>query len=200
MPKVPGPIFEVGLRLNKDVSLQLSHVGWQGNPEVTFERPQHKGLMWKRAWVDAVDQLVGWSEMFRLVQNEGLGMISQGTREWANYVVRADVTPHLVSRAGIAARVQGLTRFYALMVTVDQKVQLVKSVHEESVLAEADFNWTLGDTLNMSLRVNGDELVGEIDGTVVLTAKDTSLDSGAIGLVVADGRTATHKVAVAPLS
>jgi hypothetical protein len=86
------------------------------------------------------------------------------------------------------------------MVTVDQKVQLVKSVHEESVLAEADFNWTLGDTLNMSLRVNGDELVGEIDGTVVLTAKDTSLDSGAIGLVVADGRTATNKVAVAPLS
>ena len=200
VPTVPGPIFEVGLRLNKDVSLQLDHVGWQGNPEVTFERPKHKGLMWKRAWVDAVDQLVGWSEMFRLVQNEGLGMISQGTREWTNYVVSADVTPHLVSRAGIAARVQGLTRFYALMVTVDQKVQLVKSVHEESVLAEAVFNWTLGDTLNMSLRVNGDELVGEIDGTVVLTAKDTSLDSGAIGLVVADGRTATHKVAVAPLS
>ncbi|MEC8491429.1 MAG: ADP-ribosylglycohydrolase family protein, partial [Pseudomonadota bacterium] len=72
VPTVPGPIFEVGLRLNKDVSLQLNHVGWQGNPEVTFERPKHKGLMWKRAWVDAVDQLVGWSEMFRLVQNEGL--------------------------------------------------------------------------------------------------------------------------------
>lgn len=200
VPTVPGPIFEVGLRLNKDVSLQLDHVGWQGNPEVTFERPKHKGLMWKRAWVDAVDQLVGWSEMFRLVQNEGLGMISQGTREWTNYVVSADVTPHLVSRAGVAARVQGLTRFYALMVTLDQKVQLVKSVHAETVLAEAEFNWTLGDTLNMSLNVNGDELVGEINGAVVLTATDAALDSGAIGLVVADGRTATNTVTVAPLS
>jgi ADP-ribosylglycohydrolase len=200
VPTVPGPIFEVGLRLNKDVSLQLDHVGWQGNPEVTFERPKHKGLMWKRAWVDAVDQLVGWSEMFRLVQNEGLGMISQGTREWTNYVVSADVTPHLVSRAGVAARVQGLTRFYALMVTLDQKVQLVKSVHAESVLAEAEFNWSLGDTLNMSLHVNGDTLIGEINGAVVLTATDTALDSGAIGLVVADGRTATNTVTVAPLS
>ena len=200
VPTVPGPIFEVGLRLNKDVSLQLNHVGWQGNPEVTFERPKHKGMMWKRAWVDAVDQLVGWSEMFRLVQNEGLGMISQGTREWTNYVVSADVTPHLVSRAGVAARVQGLTRFYALMVTLDQKVQLVKSVHTESVLAEAEFNWTLGDTLNMSLHVNGDALVGEINGAVVLTATDAALDSGAIGLVVADGRTATNTVTVAPLS
>lgn len=200
VPTVPGPIFEVGLRLNKDVSLQLDHVGWQGNPEVTFERPKHKGVMWKRAWVDAVDQLVGWSEMFRLVQNEGLGMISQGTREWTNYVVSADVTPHLVSRAGVAARVQGLTRFYALLVTLDQKVQLVKSVHAESVLAEAEFNWTLGDTLNMSLHVNGDALVGEINGAVVLTATDAALDSGAIGLVVADGRTATNTVTVAPLS
>ena len=200
VPTVPGPIFEVGLRLNKDVSLQLDHVGWQGNPEVTFERPKHKGLMWKRAWVDAVDQLVGWSEMFRLVQNEGLGMISQGTREWTNYVVSADVTPHLVSRVGVAARVQGLTRFYALMVTLDQKVQLVKSVHAESVLAEAEFNWTFGDTLNMSLHVNGDALVGEINGAVVLTATDAALVSGAIGLVVADGRTATNTVTVAPLS
>jgi len=31
----------------------------------------------------------------------------------------------------------------------------------------------------------------------VLTARDSSLDSGAIGLLVADGRSATHKVEVA---
>jgi hypothetical protein len=134
--------------------------------------------------------------MFRLVQNEGLGMISQGTREWTDYAVSADVTPHLVSRAGVAARVQGLTRFYALMVTRDQKVQLVKSVHQESVLAEAEFNWSFGDTLDMTLRVVGDELIGQIDGTTVVTARDSSLDCGAIGLVVADGRSATHKVEV----
>ena len=52
----------------------------------------------------------------------------------------------------------------------------------------------------MSLHVNGDELVGEINGAVVLTATDAALDSGAIGLVVADGRTATNTVTVAPLS
>ena len=197
VPSLPGPIFEVGIRLNKDVSLHLDHVGWRGNPQVTFERPKHKGLMWRRAWVDAVDQLIGWTEMFRLVQNEGLGMISQGTREWTDYAVSADVTPHLVSRAGVAARVQGLTRFYALLITREQKVQLVKSLHEESVLAEAEFNWSFGDTLDMTLRVVGDELVGEINGSKVLTARDSSLDSGAIGLIVADGRSATHKVEVA---
>ncbi|MDC3123769.1 ADP-ribosylglycohydrolase family protein [Gammaproteobacteria bacterium] len=196
VPCVYGPIFEVGVRLNKDISIELDHLGWRGNPHVVFERPKHRGRMWKRAWVDAVDQLVSWTEMFRLVQNEGLGMISQGTREWTNYIVRADVTPHLATRAGIAARVQGLTRFYALMVTRDQKVQLVKSLHQESVLAESEFGWSFGDTLHMSLGVDGDELWGEINGQVVLSARDSSLDSGAIGLVIADGRSATHKVEV----
>ena len=134
--------------------------------------------------------------MFRLVQNEGLGMISQGAREWTDYAVTADVTPHLVSRAGVAARVQGLTRFYALVVTREQKVQMLKCVHEESVIAEADFTWSFGDTLEMTLSVVEDQLVGQINGKTVLTARDSSLDAGAAGLIVVDGRSATHKVRV----
>tara|TARA_B100000963_G_scaffold359248_1_gene385995 strand:+ start:81 stop:2117 length:2037 start_codon:yes stop_codon:yes gene_type:complete len=196
VPEVPGPIFEVGVRLNEDVAFDLDHVSWRGNPNVTFERPKHKGVMWRRAWVDAVDQLLGWSEMFRLVQNEGLGMISQGTREWTDYTVSADVTPHLVSLAGVAARVQGLTRFYALVVTREQKVRLLKFLHEETVIAETDFHWSFGDTLEMTLSVIEDRLVGSINGQTLLTAHDSALDAGAVGLVVADGRSATHKIRV----
>ena len=81
--------------------------------------------------------------MFRLVQNEGLGMISQGTREWTNYVVTR--MSHRTSSRALVWRAVQVDGFYAL-VTLDQKVQLVKSVHTESVLAEAEFNWTLGDT------------------------------------------------------
>ena len=198
VPALPGPIFEIGVRLQADTTLELDHIGWYGNPDTLFERPKHKGVMWRRAWVDGVDPLFGWSEMFRLVQNEGLGLISQGTREWQDYSVTADVTPHLVARAGVAARVQGLTRFYALLVTNQQKVQLVRSVHEQTVLAEADFAWSFGETLNMTLTVQGNALVGEINGAVVLEASDASLDAGAIGLVVEQGRTATHQIQVRP--
>ena len=104
----------------------------------------------------------------------------------------------MVARAGIAARVQGLTRFYALLVTNQQKVQLVRSVHEQTVLAEADFAWSFGETLDMTLTVQGNALVGEINGAVVLEARDASLDAGAIGLVVEQGRTATHQIQVRP--
>ena len=196
VPGVPGPIFEVGLRLNADVTLDLDHIRWSGTPEVAFERLNYHSKMWRLAWVDAVDQLMSWWESFRLVQNQGLGMISQGTREWVDYAVSADVTPHLVKRAGIAARVQGLRRFYALLVTQDKRVQLVRSFDQETVLAEAPFEWALGDKLDMTLNVKGNKITGFINGEKVLEASDAKLDAGAIGLIVDEGRTGTHRVQV----
>ena len=123
-------------------------------------------------------------------------MISQGTREWIDYTVSADVTPHLVKRAGVAARVQGLTRFYALLVTQDNKVQLVRHCHQEKILIEAPFEWEFGATLMMSLTVDGDLITGAIDGVTVLQTNDAKLDAGAIGLIVEEGRTATSRIQV----
>ena len=55
-------------------------------------------------------------------------MIIQGTREWTDYEVRADVTPHMVEAAGLAARVQGMKRYYALNLCRGNKVRLVKAL------------------------------------------------------------------------
>jgi len=41
-------------------------------------------------------------------------MAIQGTREWQDYQVQATFTPHLARSFGLAARVQGLKRYYAL--------------------------------------------------------------------------------------
>ncbi|MGI9221621.1 MAG: ADP-ribosylglycohydrolase family protein [Woeseiaceae bacterium] len=196
VPSLPGPIFEVGLRLNEDVTLDLDQIRWSGTPEVSFERPNYHSKMWRLAWVDAVDQLMVWWESFRLIQNQGMGMISQGTREWVDYAVHADVTPHLVKRSGVAARVQGLKRFYAMLVTQDKKVQLVRFFDTETVLAEAPFEWTLGDKLDMTLNVKGDTITGSINGAQVLEAQDEKLSSGAAGLVVEEGRSGTQKFSV----
>ena len=58
--------------------------------------------MWRRAWVDGVDQYGHWwPEAYRLVQNRGTGLLIQGAREWANYRVSAAITPHLAAACGI---------------------------------------------------------------------------------------------------
>ena len=77
--------------------------------------------LWRRAWVDAVDHFEGrYFEAFRISQNEGRGVMAQGTRDWIDYSVTAEITPYLARNAGIAIRVQGLKRYYALLLGSDQ--------------------------------------------------------------------------------
>ena len=109
--------------------------------------------MWRRAWVNGVDELWTFVESFRLMQNEGRGLIIQGTRDWQNYSVTADVTPHMAKAAGIAARVQGMRRYYGLLLGQDQKVRLVKMVNDETVPANAEFGGRLVTRLNLASRL-----------------------------------------------
>ena len=102
----------------------------------------------------------------------------RGTRDWKDYEVTADVTPHLAKRAGIAARVQGLGRYYALELKSGNKLQLVEVLHDEIVLAETEFDWEFGQTLELSLKVHGDQLIGSINGQHLVTASVIHLPMG----------------------
>ena len=79
-------------------------------------------------------------------------------------------------------------------------VQLIRKNHDETVLAEASFDWSFGETLNMSLSAKGDHLTASINGTQVLEALDSTLKGGAVGMVIEEGRSATNKVSVEPVS
>jgi hypothetical protein len=99
--------------------------------------------MWRWAWVDGMDQYnARWPEAFRLVQNQGRGLLMQGTREWTDYQVSAAITPHLVKTAGIAARVQGMRRFYALLLCEGNKVRLIKALDGDTLLMAAVLRWS----------------------------------------------------------
>ena len=107
-----------------------------------------------------------------------------------------DVTPHLVRRAGVAARVQGMRRYYALVIEADGKARLVRELDGTTVLAEQAFPLELYRTYQMELAVNGASVTGRIDGDVVLSATDDALPSGGIALLVDEGRTGTQTVSV----
>ena len=197
------PVFEIGVELLEGGVVFLDYLSWSGEPEVTFRQPdtpkgKHPSAMWRRAWVNGVDELWTFAESFRLMQNEGRGLIVQGTRDWRNYTVTADVTPHMAKAAGIAARVQGMRRYYGLLIGRDKKVRIIKMVNEESILASADFNWSFGDTIELSLTVDGDKIIGVANGVEVLKTEDSTLACGGIALIAEEGRTATNSVRVNP--
>jgi len=199
LPAHAHPVFEVGLASADGAQVHLDRLGWDGDVDVIFSRPPHKGTMWRRAWVDGVDNYFRFGEAFRLIQNSGRGLLIQGTREWRDYRVEADVTPHLIEAAGVAARVQGMRRYYALLVRPG-RVQLVKMCNVETVLCDAAFEWQLGETLQMEIVVVGDQIKGSINGREVLIAIDGTLDCGSMALVCEGGRTATQAVRVAAVA
>jgi ADP-ribosylglycohydrolase len=202
------PIAEVGVEVSNSTvagTVYLNYLTWDGEPQVTFTRPtspgyeRHSPVMWRKAWVDGLDgEFSSHAEPFRLVQNDGTGLLIQGTREWKNYRVSADVTPHLVESAGIAARVQGMRRYYALTLYRDGKLRLVKALDGLTVLGEVDFPWEFGETHDLSLKVDGSRLSAWIDDQPVfdLLDNDRPLTSGAIALVCQEGRTATQSVTI----
>jgi hypothetical protein len=144
----------------------------------------------------------------RVSNGEGIGFISQGSRDWRDYRVRSEITPLLAKAWGLAARVQGRERYYALMFDMADdsanggRVKLVKRDHDETILAEHRFGWELDRPYALELRLHDTEIRAFIDGKQVFSVRDADrlpLRGGAVGLVVDTGSIATQAVDVSPI-
>jgi ADP-ribosylglycohydrolase len=206
---IPGlggqPIAEVGVEITSEKRasgvVYLDYLTWEGEPDVRLGRPAEGGTLWRKAWVNAVDSYdLRLPEPYWLAQNRGTGMISQGSRDWRDYTVEAAIVPHLVTSAGVAARVQGLERYYALLICADKKARLVKVLDGKHFLAEQDFAFEWDDEIHLKLETKGARLRAWINGTPVfdLIDENAPLLEGGVALVVEEGRIACEEVTVTP--
>jgi hypothetical protein len=198
------PVADVGVAVApvapSDGVVHLDYLTWDGEPDVTLTRPTDGGSMWRHAWTNAVDSYdQRWPEPFRIVQNHGRGLLIHGTREWRDYTVSADVTPHLAEGVGLAARVQGLRRYYAIRLARGGIAQLIRMCDSQHVLAELPLHWDFGRTYQLTLTVVGHRLIGTVDDVRLEALDDeAALDCGGVALLIEEGRTATNVVRVRP--
>ncbi len=206
MPDLGGePIVHVGISISSDEPVQgmihLDSLSWDGTPNVIFHRPVGSGRMWKRQWVNAADYFEDeFGEAFRVIQNRGCGLVISGTREWIDYSVQAEITPHLVKTFGLAARVQGQERYYALLLSDQKTIKLIKRLDGEIVLAEQTFVWQFGTPYKMRVEVQGNQIQAWVNGSILFTVEDSirPLSGGGIALVCEEGRIGTNTVSVMP--
>ena len=199
------PIAAVGIEVSSDTGasgvVYLDYLTWDGAPEVSLIKPSSGGTMWKRAWIDAVDQAItnrADVAAYRLMQNHDTGLFIQGTREWENYSFSATVSPHLSKEAGIAVCVQGLKRFYALLLCDDAKVRLIKELNGRTVLASKEFAWDWDTDHELRLEAADSSLIARVGGDVVFEYLDVDrpLLTGSVALVCTEGRVDFQDVSV----
>jgi hypothetical protein len=200
-PETGGwPIFSVGIQLigPMDSAIDLDWLTWEGTPSLTFAPPEDSAnsenlSVWRQSFIHNLDS-VSWDrglpphQTVSLIKNRGRGLLHTGTRAWADYRVSCHIKPWTVTECGIAARVQGLTRQYALVLRPGNRLLLVRMVHVETVLAEVEFPWELRKTYELELEVRGDQITGSVDGVPLLKAQDSVLSEGGIGVIVGNGR------------
>jgi hypothetical protein len=205
-----SPIAFIGIEVRGEGGAQgtvyLDYLRWTGAPHVQMNRPPHRGLMWKRAWVNGLDhgdRLTStdfYPEPYRLLQNHGRGLLIQGARDWTDYQVTARMTPHLCHAGGLGIRAQGMQRYYALLVD-RENTRLVRTLGSDTVLAEAGVGWKFGVPYELALRIRGNRLTGLINGESVLEATDPdhAFEGGGIALICEEGRIGCDEVSVQPL-
>ena len=205
IPDLDGqPIQQIGVCLTSagpgaDGVVWLDYLGWSGTPRLKLRRPKEPNTFWRQSWVNNVSSFGdNFHSAFRLSQDRGSGIIIHGTREWTDYRVSSAVTVHLGASAGLAVRVQGLRRYYALLLEADDRVRLVKIRDDaRTVLAEAPCRWTLEKAVALELEVRGAKITGTVDGSIVLRATDSSakpFENGGVGLVITEGALSADQI------
>ncbi len=201
-----APIAEIGIEVasetRADGTLCLDWLHWSGTPQVVLRRAENGTSAWQRAWVDAADR-VSFGQgrgTYQIIQNERRGMLIQGAREWAGYRATCEVTPHMVDAAGLAAGVQGLQRYYAVLLRRGGCAELVCVCEgRRQVLGSADIGWQFDQTHDLALEFAPGRVVARVDGRHQMAADDETFTGGAVALVCEGGRSKYGPVHVIPL-
>ena len=206
VPDTQGqPVAEVGIEVTSDQlvtgTVLVDRLTWDKTPTVTFSKAS--GELWKRAWVNAASQFENGTIdglPYRIIQNEGTGLIMQGEYEWTDYTVSVMLLPHQSHRLGLAGAVRGLRRYVALVLDEDKKVRLIEQRDDvRRVLAESSAAWQIEEAKTLSLTITSSGITAKY-GDTTLTASGTSLPTrGAIGLLTDTGHGEFGPVTVRPV-
>ncbi|KAI0595064.1 ADP-ribosylation/Crystallin J1 [Biscogniauxia sp. FL1348] len=185
-----------------DATVWVDYVRWDGAPELVLEPETDtaaRGDFWRRSFVDGADMFRARGR-FSVAQDHGEGIVGYGTREWRSYeAVFNGFVVNIGGPCGVAVRVQGLNRYYALWFTSDKSVALVKALDEERIeMAKAEFDWELDTPYTIVVEAVGHEISARVVGHLQLIASDHSYKGGGIGLVATDGSIAVESIKISP--
>ncbi|KAN0095006.1 ADP-ribosylglycohydrolase [Hyaloscypha variabilis] len=209
------PIQQLGIALTCPKgrlkgTVWLDSLSYGGTPRMTLKRPAaFQGPLsqavnfWARSWIHNLSTFhIRFPAIsFYLGQDQGEGVFITGTREWVDYKVTVPSFRIGLGGAGLAVRVRGLNRYYALVFKPDRKsVALVMAKDEtRTELTCVSYEWKLDESYSVTVCAEGDNITGFIAGKKVAEAQEGEWTGGGIGVVVTDGSVAVDQIDISPI-
>lgn len=175
------------------LTIAFGGLTWWGAPEAeaaslfsdTFENGSGNWTATSGTWTVTQD---GGSNVYAQTSSSE-GRTSAGSSSWSNYSVQADVKVENFNgsnRTYVAGRYLDGNNFYAASISNSSggKLELRKKVGgSTTTLATADFAVTTGVWYKIKLELDGSSLKMYVNDSLQLTASDSALTGGGIGLV-----------------
>ncbi|CAN5490673.1 ADP-ribosylglycohydrolase family protein [soil metagenome] len=191
------PIHEIGLELDRD-EICLDWLDWQGVPTVSW--PPVEGTMWARAWAKSLDRWEHKRDAYEfLTHNDGIGLLTHGSRQWTDYRFAVRLTPRMAVSAGLVVRAQGLRRYIAFVFGEAGEVRFDRCLDGRTTLAAARFDWEPFRDYEVAVECEGPCFRAFIDGSLVLETEDEALTEGACGFLVEEGCLGAGTPSVRPM-
>ncbi|WP_312946911.1 ADP-ribosylglycohydrolase family protein [Superficieibacter sp.] len=202
------PVAEVGIALKAVIGtasgqILIDWLRWDGTPTLTLSKPQGESDFWWRSWVNGVDLVSRhYAGRIRISKEYDEGLLIHGTRQWQDYRVQSTITLHLGEYGGLAFRVQGMRRYYAVQITCDRKCQLVRvRDNARTVLAEQAIGDIYEREIVLDVLAEGSLITATVDG-MTLQAQDAGRDrlaDGGAGLMICAGALSTDAIHITPV-
>ena len=196
------PIYHLGIELHSrrriSGAIRLRWLDWSGAPRA-FRMGESMALSpaltpwttntpWLRAFLQSAQHVApDYTTTFSLSHPGANGLVTIGTRDWADYRVSSRLTLVGQRTAGLVARARGHRRYYAAVVQGGEAQIWRRRDADCALLARCCYDIPYDRPLEFDFHLRGEGLEFAIDGQRVLSAHDGSYTSGGAGFIVEEG-------------
>ena len=196
------PIYQLGIELHSQRRISgaicLRWLDWASAPRAfrmgtamalsPALTPWTTNTPWLRAFLQSARHVApDYTTTFSLSHPGANGLVTIGTRDWADYRVSSRLTLVGQRTAGLVARARGHRRYYAAVYQGDEAQIWRRRDSDCAVLARRRCDIQFDHPLDFTFCLRGEELEFKIDGQHTLYARDDTYTSGGAGFIVEEG-------------
>ncbi len=196
------PVYRLGIRLTSrrriDGSVILRSMDFGGAPELfrigrSMEMtpsltPWTTMTSWQKAFVSSADHWnPDYTVTFSISHAVKNGVVTTGTADWTDYIVKSKITLSMQESAGLVARARGHRRYYGA-VLANGFARIYRQEDEKRyIVAEERYPYRIDSEYEFMFAVKGKKLTFFVDGIRAAEGYDDSYSGGQAGYVVDRG-------------